>query len=383
MSKEFEFDRKEYAKAFDEIKLSEGQKSCLISKVKRSSASTRSSGRQIDIIEPSLPDRFGAASHKVSNTASAEESKEANRKRTGFKVWTRAVAAVLTLALIGGALYFFTGSETNSFVIVANAAETENADVVIKSDLLAGTYAPSVFERNDSINYSSDKYGYDWFEHFSLSELNIKGKNIDTVTFKANKNFTYFALFPNEGASDTNQPPISNKSFYDAVAKSYDSIMPFTHSHYHEKSYEDEPFGADAYGKMCDGFVYKNPNSADEEQTLNIGNSMYFCLETDRTDASIDGIVTEMEQYQKKLQEIMENHNEEAKSDGVYKWSDEENSYLVKFDEYRKMLIEKMLDGASIDVTVKFSDGTEQTKVLELSYKGLQDDKLSVSVKIS
>lgn len=352
MSSEFMFNRKEYAESYDKIRLTDRQKSFLMSNMQA--------------------------------TAGVKE-KRTNTQCT-LKLWVRTVAAVLTLVIFCGAFYFISGTGGNSFTIVAGAAEAGNSEVVIKSDLLAGTYAPSLFEKKAPDVYSSDKYGNDWFEHFSLSELSIKGKNIDTVTFKANKNFTYFALFPigeNNKTYEEMQTPYKSKDFYEAVEKSYETIMPFTQSHYKEKSIKEEPYAAADYGKMCDGFVYKNQDKSDGEETISLGNSMYFCLETDRTDATVDKYTVLMNECMIKHEEDMRKRLEGREPGSEYVLNEEETQALNQIEEYRRRLIEIMLDGATIDVTVKFNDGTQQTRVLELGYKDVQDDKLSVSVKVS
>lgn len=352
MSSEFMFNRKEYAESYDKIRLTDRQKSFLMSNMQA--------------------------------TAGVKEKR--THTQGALKLWVRTVAAVLTLVIFCGAFYFISGTGGNSFTIVAGAAEAGNSEVVIKSDLLAGTYAPSLFEKKAPDVYSSDKYGNDWFEHFSLSELSIKGKNIDTVTFKANKNFTYFALFPigeNNKTYEEMQTPYKSKDFYEAVEKSYETIMPFTQSHYKEKSIKEEPYAAADYGKMCDGFVYKNQDKSDGEQTISLGNSMYFCLETDRTDATVDKYTGLMNECMIKHEEDMRRRLEGREPGSEYVLNEEETQALNQIEEYRRRLIEIMLDGATIDVTVKFNDGTQQTRVLELGYKDVQDDKLSVSVKVS
>lgn len=352
MSSEFMFNRKEYAESYDKIRLTDRQKNFLMSNMQ---------------------------------TAAGAKEKRTHTQST-LKLWVRTVAAVLTLVIFCGAFYFIVGTEGNSFTIVAGAAETDNSEVIIKSDLLAGTYAPSFFERKDTADCSYDEYGCDWFEHFSLSELSIKGENIDTVTFKANKNFTYFALFPigeNNKTYEEMQTPYKSKDFYEDVEKSYETIMPFTQSHYKEKSVEEEPYAAADCGKMCDGFVYKNQDKSDGEQTISLGNSMYFCLETDRTDATVDKYTGLMNECMIKHEENVRKRLEGRESGDEYALNEEETQALNQIEEYRRNLIEIMLDGATIDVTVKFNDGTQQTRVLELDYKDVQGDKLSVSVKAS
>lgn len=350
MADNFEFNRNEYANSVEKIKLNNTQKNILISKMQQ---------------------------------AESKEVKIYPIKK--YRLWTKAVAVVLSLALIGGVFYFFGSNifNQNSFVLTANASEISETDITIESEYIAGMKV-NIFERKDLAEYSEEEYLTDEVEHISFSDLSITGENIDTVTFKANKNLTHFTIFPMgeyafESDLDENNKPIRDAEFIEAVEKTYDEVFPFTQSNFREK--DEETNSLTAQGKRCDGFTYKNTDTSEGEHTISFGSNVSFCLETDRFHDEVqDEYMDIMEECAEYRREMFEKYEHEMESDGKRTLTDEEVANEQKFQEYRGKLLKRLIDGAAVDITVKYRDGTQQTKTLELKYKSLEDSVLRLSL---
>ena len=348
MAENFKFNREEYANSVDKIKLNNTQKNILISKM-----------QQVEAKDTKV--------YPISK----------------YRYFTKAVAAVLSLAMIGGLFCFLGGIDRNSFIMTANASEISEAEIIIESDYVAGMKV-NVLERKPLAEYADEEYVTDWIEQISISDLSVTGKNIDSVTFKANKKLTHFTLFPMgeyafESQFDENNKPIRDNTFIEAVEKTYEDVLPFTNSNFQEKS--EETNSLIVQGKRCDGFTYKNPDTSEGEQTISFGTNVTLCLETDRFHDEAQA------EYMDIMQECENSYNATGKEyveleNGMcqYILSDEETALVQKQYEYRGKLLERLIDGASIDVTVKFKNGSQQTKTLELKYKSIDDSVLKMSL---
>ncbi len=348
MSDIFEFNKTEYAESADKIKLSDTQKNILISKMQQA-------GSKEDKIIPIKQHRL----------------------------WTKAIAAVLMLAIISGVLFFFGRAEQNSFVMTANASEISEAEVEIESDYVAGMKV-NALERKDLQEYSNEEYVTDWIEHISISDLSITGKNIESVSFKANKKFSHFAVFPLDqddfdGKADVNKKPTKDKDFVETLEKNYEEVLPLTNSNFKEK--EEETYSLSVQGKRCDGFTYTNPNTTDGEDKISFGSNVQLCFETDRFHDKVqDEYMNIIQDCEQRLNEMIQDY--EVLDDGISRHilTEEETALVKKQWEYRGKLLERLMDGASIDITVNFKDGTQQTKTMVVKYKSLEDSALKMSL---
>ena len=348
MDDNFNFNKTEYANSVEKIKLNDTQKNFLMTKMQQAESKAV---KAVPVIK--------------------------------YRYWTKAIAVVLSLAIIGGVFYFLGGINHNSFIMTANASEISEAEVVIESDYVAGMKV-NCLERKTLPEYADEEYITDWIEHISISDLSITGENIDTITFKANKNLIHFTLFPMgeyafESKFDENNKPIRDNAFVEAVEKTYEEILPLTNSNFNEK--EEETNSLIVQGKRCDGFTYKNPDATEGEQTISFGSNVTLCLETDRFHDEVQ------KEYMDIMQECEDSYNATIKEYvelengmGQYILTDEEVAILQKQQEYRGKLLKRLMDGVSIDVTVKFKNGSQQTKTLELKYKRLEDSVLKMSL---
>lgn len=347
MADNFNFNKTEYANSVEKIKLNDTQKNFLMTKMQQAESKVV---KAVPVIK--------------------------------YRYWTKAIAVVLSLAIIGGVFYFLGNINHNSFIMTANASEISEAEVVIESDYIAGMKV-NCLERKDLAEYSLEEYVTDEIEHISISDLTITGRNIDSVTFKANKELTHFTIFPMgeyafDSEFDKNNKPIRDIDFVEAVEKTYEEILPLTNSNFKEK---EETNSLIVQGKRCDGFTYKNPDTTEGKQTISFGSNVTLCLETDRFHDEVQ------DEYMDIMQECEDSYNATIKEyveleNGMYQYilTDEDVALVQKQHEYRGKLLERLMDGASIDVTVKFKNGSQQTKTLELKYKSVDDSVLKMSL---
>lgn len=373
-----DFDRKTYKSETDKIKLNENQKEILLEKM-------READRQLEM-EENKPKK-----NKIFNTT-----------------WTRAVAASLAVALIGTACYmgflnFNKASENNGattsgdskkssgniFSITANAAEIENKSVIgMFSGMNGGQFLLKDFENEDTV-YRNKQGKVDYFNDYELTELNIKGSNIESVVFRSNRKGVYFVISSeiftsseDEKIDNENNKIIDNRYFgQKKIAESgdfsdYDSLE---NSQYTKAEFEEHADGL--YGEFCDGFTYTLKNSTVTEQIIEIGQAISLVVETDRTDGGIDEIMNEFCELSDKLLSL---RAENRRANGEFGTvSDEENELERKMEKLNNQMVQKTADGAEIAVTVKFTDGSAQTQKINVGYYESEEDGVYFSPNIT
>ncbi|MCH5297078.1 MAG: hypothetical protein J1E85_05360 [Ruminococcus sp.] len=300
----------------------------------------------------------------------ANSDKSSKKIKLNYSVWIKSVAAALVVAMIFGGVFVYTNSinAKNSFVVVASAAELPESEL---NDAIVGAFsdggrAEFAMYDFDYVDVNNPLYSthllneqgkIDYFNFFNLSELNIVGKNIESVTFKANKKFTYFSIEP----------------YYHAEKSLEEILSMFTNCDTLSNSQYDKNAG-DGFNGYCDSFTYKNPDISNEEQTLELGGYISFVVESDRTDEEID-------EYVKKIEEVYSAYKTVDTPDETT--SAKMNEELM--NEITKSVGEidkKTLHGATIDITVNFADGSSQTKVLNVDFYQKVEDGVYYSPQI-
>lgn len=373
-----DFGRETYKSEAENVKLSGNQKEILLNKM-------READRQFERGE------HKPKKNKIFNTT-----------------WTRAVAASLAVVLVGTACYMgFSNYEktaesntatTNSqskksngniFSITANAAEIENKSVIgMFSGINGAQFLMKDFENEDS-RYRNKQGKVDYFNDFELTELNIKGSNIQSVTFKSNKKSVYFFISPDifadledeEIGNETNK--IYESGYFERknIAETgnfsdYDSLE---NSQYTKAEFKEHADGL--YGEFCDGFTYTLKNPTNKEKIINIGQAISLVVETDRTDSEIDRLMNE---YCDLDDGYMAERAENRQINGEFgETSDEENSIYEKMVKLNSRMIQKAVDGAVIDVTIKFTDGSTQTQKINIGYYESEEDGVYYSPSIT
>lgn len=373
-----DFDRKTYKSETDKIKLNENQKEILLNKM-------READRKLEK-EENKPKK-----NKIFNTT-----------------WTRAVAASLAVAIIGTACYmgflnFNKASENNGattsgdskkssgniFSITANAAEIENKSVIgMSSGMNGGQFLLKDFENEDTV-YRNKQGKVDYFNDYELTELNIKGSNIESVVLRSNRKGVYFVISSeifvsteDEMIDNENNKIIDNRYFgQKKIAESGDfsDYNSLENSQYTKAEFEEHSDGL--YGEFCDGFTYTLKNPTDKEQIIEIGQAISLVVETDRTDSDIDELMNE---YCKLNDELLTLRAENRRANGEFGTvSDEENELERKMEKLNNQMVQKTADGAEIAVTVKFTDGSAQTQKINVGYYESEEDGVYFSPNIT
>lgn len=373
-----DFDRKTYKSETDKIKLNENQKEILLNKM-------READRQLE-----------------------NEKNKPKKNKIFDTTWTRAVAASLAVALIGTACYmgflnFNKGSENNGattsgdskkssgniFSITANAAEIENKSVIgMFSGMNGGQFLLKDFENEDTV-YRNKQGKVDYFNDYELTELNIKGSNIESVVLRSNRKGVYFVISSeifvsteDEMIDNENNKIIDNRYFgQKKIAESGDfsDYNSLENSQYTKAEFEEHSDGL--YGEFCDGFTYTLKNPTDKEQIIEIGQAISLVVETDRTDSDIDELMNE---YCKLNDELLTLRAENRRANGEFGTvSDEENELERKMEKLNNQMVQKTADGAEIAVTVKFTDGSTQTQKINVGYYESEEDGVYFSPNIT
>lgn len=373
-----DFDRETYKSEAENIKLSRSQKEILLEKMREADRKSEK--------EENKPKK-----NKIFNT-----------------MWTRAVAASLAVVLIGTACYMgFSNydkatenngtttsddskkSNGNIFSITANAAEIENKSVIgMFSGINGGQFLLKDFENEDTI-FRNKQGKVDYFNDYELTELKIKGSSIESVVFRSNRKGVYFVISSeiftsseDEKIDNENNKIIDNRYFgQKKIAESgnfsdYDSLE---NSQYTKAEFEEHSDGL--YGEFCDGFTYTLKNPTDKEQIIEIGQAISLVVETDRTDSEIDELMNEYCNLNDELLILRaENRSANGESGTV---SDEENELERKMEKLNNQMVQKTADGAVIDVTVKFTDGSAQTQKINVGYYKSEEDGVYFSPNIT
>lgn len=373
-----DFDRKTYKSETDKIKLNENQKEILLNKM-------READRQLE-----------------------NEKNKPKKNKIFDTTWTRAVAASLAVAIIGTACYmgflnFNKASENNGattsddskkssgniFSITANAAEIENKSVIgMFSGMNGGQFLLKDFENEDTV-YRNKQGKVDYFNDYELTELNIKGSNIESVVFRSNRKGVYFVISSeiftsseDEKIDNENNKIIDNRYLgQKKIAESGDftDYNSLENSQYTKAEFEEHSDGL--YGEFCDGFTYTLKNPTDKEQIIEIGQAISLVVETDRTDSGIDEIMNEFCELSDKLLSL---RAENRRANGEFGTvSDEENELERKMEKLNNQMVQKTADGAVIDVTVKFTDGSTQTQKINVGYYESEEDGVYFSPNIT
>lgn len=322
------FDSEAYKTAYNNIKLTESQKNTLIA-----------------------------------NALNLKKSKIYKTNNTPlYFSWARITACTLVAAIIFGCIFLCLkfNDPINTFTITAAAAELPESE---KNSMVIGAFSDAghsgfamldtdyVDENNPfhSGKCLNDQGKIDYISFYELTELNIIGKNIESVTFEANKKFTYFSFEP---LNHTEQKPDELLEMF----KNHDTIDNSQYSN-------EQGNGFFVTKGRCDSFTYDNPDVSADEQIINLGSYFSFVIESDRTDEEIDEWVDKIEEAYSAY-ELVDDGSGAKKDVNVSEKSDEELS--KQLSKYVAMMCQKMLDNATIDVTVKFRDGSTQVRTLNV-----------------
>lgn len=321
MKNNFEFDTEKYRQSVDNIKLSDAQKCDIKQKM-------RAESRKSEASDLSKGEKF---------------------LRSYYSIWTKTAAAVLAVALLAGALFFFhgTGESKNSFAITANAAELNvgDSDVKIASGEMSNGFSMLTFNDESVDPYYNELGKQDLFTQFKFTDFRISGDNIKSVTFETTKDFTYF------GINSDNENNL------------FTSTDTFTHSQYTQAEFDEH--GDGLYGKFCDSFTYDNKHNLTD---INLSNMINLVVESNWNDEEIAEWMTVVSDCFDKMTEHKIELYYQTGGVGGGEVPDEIIQVENLADEYMKKITSKLLDGAQIIITAEFDDGTTQSQTLQLGF---------------
>lgn len=229
-----------------------------------------------------------------------------------------AAAACMALIIALGAVFF--PKSDNTFYVNASAAEVNKNYDYMHSQI--GAYSTESSEEQ-SVNTKTGKSTF--VLEYDLTDFYISGKNIESVTMKANKNCTYFDILKDKKAFTNTE----------------------TNRH---TQYKKDELGMIKHG--CDSFTYVNRNPSAEEQKIMLGGKIAFVLEGYLKNPKIVSNI-------KKLGEnLLKKGKTKEEETAVYKEETRLESEIVK----------DTLTDATIDVKVRFTDGTEKVQTIAVDY---------------
>ena len=324
----------------------------------------------------------------------AQSGKVIEMKKHGkIKQFTLIGAAAAALALVIGLGSMFNhvnpgAGIANSFTITANAAEFKSK---LGDDSIIG-----VFDGDggsgwmlDSDNMSDDIYesgtyykdGFiDTFWEFNLSTLRIRGKNIKSVSLCSRNNGVYFGITPTSGVDydslefdkDGEGYFENDRSFFinreqvkelERMTKEKSNCYTYSEtvstSQYSKAEFKKY---ADGFGgeNVCDRFTFTNKKGEDE---INLDRDINLIAESIHSNPKIAKLLKQFRENEKQKLDAKVAHDEDTL-----------NFLYEKENKLYDKIIRETVAGAKLTLTVCFTDGSSQSKTLNLSYTPIKDD---------
>lgn len=223
------------------------------------------------------------------------------------------IAASLVFVIVLG--FIFYPKSDNVFYL--NASASEIAKGFDYDNSILGSYSLTA-SGSYSVNTTTNELSM--IHEYYLSDFFICGKNIKSVTFKANKRCTYFDIVKNK--------------------KRFTNFIDL------KRSKKELEF-LNAEGYLCKGFTYLNTNASKVEQNINLSKLFNISYEADLSNPKI-----------KNNLEIIRNHFSTDKDKNSYKESEKAESNIIK----------EMIKGSSIAITVLYNDNSSETQTIDINY---------------
>lgn len=241
-----------------------------------------------------------------------------------------------------------------NFIIRANAYQAEkfNTDedkavIAAYSGILSGGWA--MYQNFEKESEKSPNF----FQSYAFNNFSIEGENIESVTFRSNAQGTYFAVSPAGffvNAYDAEINRIENETL------KLLSDMSLSNSQYTAEELCEYSDGL-SFGRIyCDTFTF---NNTEKTNIINLSNKLEFILESNHSDKVISEKLDKLWECEQKILELRSKNTSDS---GMP--SGEEDALYRELDELSVEIRQRILSDSTIDVVVKFSDGTQQTKKL-------------------
>ncbi|MCR5653094.1 MAG: hypothetical protein K6F88_04760 [Ruminococcus sp.] len=270
-------------------------------------------------------DNLRASPQAVENAVQAalrvEQSGKVIQMKTKHKYYkpVSIIAASLAVIIALGVILF--PRSNNTFYINASAAEVERGYDYKHSTIGAYSTESSAETKINTVTGKST-----FMLEYVLTDFYVSGKNIESVTMKANKNCTYFDI-------------LKDKQLFKDYAVNNNT------------QYKKSDLGAVTLG--CDSLTFEN-KALSKEQKVDLSGKLAFVIEGDMTNPEISA----------KVKQLGQNVLKENKS----LTKKEEHEIYEQDTKLENEIIRETLKNATIDVTVKFSDGSKQTQKINVNY---------------
>ncbi len=260
-------------------------------------------------------------------------------------------------------------TEDYRFIITANANQIEalgdssNSTIAAYSGILSGGWAmyPKLEMYKD--------FSPNFFQSYALTNFQIEGKGIESVTFKSNAEGTYFAISP--AGYFINADEDTAEQILEESMSEY-SNMSLQNSQYTVSQLRDYSDGL-SYGKIyCDTFTYTNTQSDD---VINLSNKLEFIVESNHSDKVISEKLDAIWQCEQKIIKCKSQYSTEGGE-----ISQEEEKLYQELDRISLEIRQLILADSTVDVIVKFTDGSVQTKCLRMGLAKAQDEAYWLTV---
>lgn len=331
--------------------------------------------KEFDNVRPSAI----AVDKAVEYALIAEPSKVSSKmcKFSKRKIAMGILAASLVLVFTATFIFTLFGGNTSDsfttedygFIITANANQVQaigdrsNSTIAAYSGILSGGWAmyPNFEMYKD--------FSPNFFQSYAFTNFQIQGKGIESVTFKSNAEGTYFAISP--AGFFINADENTAEQIAEEAMSEY-SDMGLRNSQYTESQLKDYSDGL-SYGDIyCDTFTYTNTQSND---VISFSNKLEFIVESNHSNKAVSEKLDAMWQCEQKIIECKSQDSDEGGE-----IPQEEEKLYQELDRLSQEIRQLILADSTVDVIVKFTDGSVQTKCLRMGLAKAQNEEYWLTV---
>ena len=239
---------------------------------------------------------------------------------------------------------------------------------------------------NDDTIYRNAQGKTDYFNDFELTNLKISGKNIESVTFNSKQKGIYFLInsYINDDENSEDAEDGNSYNYCNSIAEigDFSNYGSLDNSQYTKAEFKEHSDGL--YGEFCDGFTFTVKKPSENEQEIKLDKAINLMVETDRTDSEIDNWADEYYRLDSELLSMRAKNR--MSDDGEIQVTDDENTLETKMENINNSILSKIVDGAEIDVSVQFTDGSVQSEKIRISYNngncGGEDNFPSITFRL-
>ena len=291
---------------------------------------------------------------------------------------TALIAACLVLVMLAGICFIpsLIPHKEHNFIIVANAQTLDEAGLASADEITKDAFVELknlcgnivYFDFNNK--FSTDARDIDLvktylFQSFATNlSINVVGEDIETITYKPNRG----AMSLSYGDGEETEELIELRNHI--VGFSYKYSEPEYTVNYDEQKYVSISFNPvydenAEYEHVTKSFSYKDPKDNTTHGYL-LTDNLAFSEDSDSLGAQYGWVSSIGSGY--RTNAVSAVTAEEKETLESYINADD----MVGFFNYQNQIFKRLVDGTTVDVTVKFTSGETLTKTLELTYTPIE-----------